>query len=497
MALDNLKKKRKFFINNSIIIILFWLLFLFVRIFLFKIVNFINSSKIDLFYDEGTYLYTSKLISKGLVPFRDFFIGHMPFYQYLLSFFWKIGFDFVTIHYLHIFLSSLVVFPLFLFSKKIIKNKIILYLPVLLITFSPFYLLFSLLVILDPIMTSFLIWGLYFYFFPENKPKKFLAGLFFALATLIKISALASIFSLLLADFIFDKNKKKFFSQTFKKFLLGYFIVIIPVFIWLFSFPQFFNNLFLFHLVYHYPVSIYKKISYLKSIFNLDTFLTLLGPLIAIFLVFFSGRFFSLSPKISPENKKSVKILSLYLIIGYLISLFAFRTFYPQHIIQFLPGFSLIFSFFVFLLWENLFIKSKNYFLNNSLIVVFLISLSLFLFYSFYSSHLKQYFSNKNQIKEAIEILKSKRGYLYTSDLDFALLSQREITPWYYSALPDAAHSFNISDQEYNQIIDKTKTIILTPRTIKYLPPATMNFIYQKFKIIFQNQSLSILERKN
>src|SRR3990167_5173914 len=40
---------------------------------------------VDVFTDEGVYLYSAKLLIQGLIPFKDFFLAQPPFLLYIVG----------------------------------------------------------------------------------------------------------------------------------------------------------------------------------------------------------------------------------------------------------------------------------------------------------------------------------------------------------------------------------------------------------------------------
>lgn len=186
------------------------------------------------FTDEGVLNMGAWRIAQGEVPYRDFFIPVTPFSFYLLGFFYKIfGVSVFTGRVAAIFLSALLIFSIFLLSKKTITDPFFSTIPIIVMTqagmsmwhFMSHHWLGNLFTILS----------LYFFIlFWENFKNHFifLSGLFSGLCFItINDQGLYNIVFFLAALLFFKKDK--FHLNTVLVFLVGVSIVVIPLFVYL------------------------------------------------------------------------------------------------------------------------------------------------------------------------------------------------------------------------------------------------------------------------
>jgi len=454
--------------NKTDFFIITVLLVLFIGI---RSINFLNIPP-EHMYDEGAFLYASKLIAQGYIPYKNFAASHMPVYLYLLSFLWRLGLNFVGIHIFHLLLTSLIIVPTYLITKHF-TNRIFGILGGFFLVFSGSLFYFSRIVILDPIILLLISFALYFYFCEKKKYSKLLSGIFFGLAVSVKITGLITLFCLLLASLFYSKDKKVFFKSALK-IILGFCLIMIPLFIWLFTIPNSFSNLITLHLIKQYQLGWFLKLNELINLWTYDFFILFLAPLVSIFILFIT-------------KNRDIKILVTSSLMGLLISFFAFKTFYSQHTTQFISALSIVLCYSLFLFYRYLSIKIKPGLIILSCLIILTISTL-----PFFQTEFSRTITPE---REVVEVLKSGKGFLYTATPYFALRSKREITPWYYMALPDSAHKNKIPFKEMNKIMSKSNTILLNLRAKRYLPKETLSFIHNNFRIIYQNTNYTILEK--
>jgi len=458
-----------------------------------KILNFLNKNKVDFFiitaclvlyigirlinflnvppahlYDEGNYLYAGKLIAHGYMPDKDFSVGHMPIYLYLISFLWRLGLDFNGIHVVHLVLTSLIIIPLYLIAKYFFARRSFAILACLFIIFSPRLFYYSRIVILDPIAMLFIAWAIYFYFCREGKYKNLISGIMLGLAVSIKISFLLSFPCLVVADFFYAENKGLFLKLKLKQLLIGFFLIIGPLFIWLLAVSNFLNDTIVFHLITRERMGWLERVFRLLSIYDFIFFLGLVASFFAIFAL---------------KNNNKIRILATWALMGVLLSFSAFKTFFAQHIVQFIPALIIVLLWFLFSIY-----KKFGLIILFSIICLIIVPLS----FNFFVIEF-----NRTLIPESkvINVLKPGKGYLYTATPYFALKSNREITPWYYMNLSAAAFEIKVPSKILNEIMTKSSTILLDRRAEVQLPKDTLAFIYDNFRIIYQEADYTVLEK--
>lgn len=403
-------------------------------------------------YDEGVYLYSAKLIDKGQVPYRDFELVHPPLYIYFLSFLDNLNLSVAGLRVVNIIISSLVIIFIYLIARKVSQGYFIPIASLVFYTVSPSLFLYSRVVILEPVMTLFIIMALYCFLFSENKTNKILSGLFLAIACFIRMTAIFAFIGLMLIKAIL--KKKSFFKEE-KHFILSFIISFLIIFFIFLMIPNFFNDIFLFQLT-RSRLSWLARFDQLAMIFKFDFLLLGIGFLASLFLLF--------------SKSQIVKILSFFNIFTFIIIFFVTKTFYAHYLIQIIPTLSIVLAI---LASRMLAIKKLKY-LN--LFLVGILALQIF--------NIGKLASNKNNIiPQIVDELKKGEGYLYTATPSFALSSSREITPWYYSNVSFAAYEKDISSVELIEIINKSQTILFDSRSSWQLPQEVQDYVFNNFNI--------------
>jgi len=175
-------------------------------------VNFLNYS----YSDENTYFYIGKLISEGLVPYKDFFFSHPPLQVYLFAFLFKIfGFSFLALKLIPLLCTIISAFFIYIIvNKKIGLREAILALIMFLFSYDS--LRFSSYAVGVNLTTMFAVIGIYYLL---NK-RYLLSGIFYGTAAITGLYSL--VFSLVILLILVFKNRKNFL-----RFLIGFSIVFL------------------------------------------------------------------------------------------------------------------------------------------------------------------------------------------------------------------------------------------------------------------------------
>lgn len=179
--------------------------------------------------DEYVYYVMAREIVQGNMPYSDFFCAHMPLMVYSVAFLYLIFEPSIAVGKLVPCISSFfVLFLVYLIGEKFRKNAGVISCFLLLLSanfhlyLSSFYGIF---LCLAPLLASF-------YFHLENR--KFLSGLFIALALFVRLNAIPIFLVLLLL------NRKE------KKFYYGL-LATSPMLLFL-TVPNFIDNTLLYHM---------------------------------------------------------------------------------------------------------------------------------------------------------------------------------------------------------------------------------------------------------
>ena len=196
--------------------------------------------------DEGVDLYASQLVSNGLVPYKDFFLGHLPLWIYINAWLFQlVGNNLTTFHYTYVVWVSSTIFPIFLSVQVLTKKQFgAIAACVIFLTFPEMVQWDFHFFALRQASLPFLAWGVYC-LITKRFPR--LTGLLFALFG-------ASLFSnyfvtiMLLASYLWRysqshfNNKARYYRTlvaTFVLFTAGYWLLV-----W--SIPNSISNIFVF-----------------------------------------------------------------------------------------------------------------------------------------------------------------------------------------------------------------------------------------------------------
>jgi len=191
--------------NAFLIFILITLLFFAVE---FKGLNHIDGG------DEHTYFYMGKLITKGILPYKDFFLSRPPLQVYLISVIYKIfGFNLFMLKLVPLLSIIFSAFFIFKIMKK--YSNISAIIAVLLFLFSHRVMFEATYFLGVNLTTMFTVIGFYFLM---SRKRYLLSGLFFGIAGITGLYSLVP--TLVIFVVLLLKKKKKIL-----KFLAGFSII--------------------------------------------------------------------------------------------------------------------------------------------------------------------------------------------------------------------------------------------------------------------------------
>jgi 4-amino-4-deoxy-L-arabinose transferase-like glycosyltransferase len=214
------------------------------------------------FWDESAYLLNAKWFATGKSEYNEIDL-RPPLVSFLLSFFYgSKNFEIVS-RVILILLNSLSIPAMFFLGKEI--NPRVGILSATLLTFLPFHIQFSRLIMTDSVSMLFIILLVLFLL----RKKTILSGLFAGLAFLTKYTSLIFI-PIILIPFFYHIKKPKFFF----KFLAGLMIII----------PFFLFNILYYDSMFHFFFSAIGAVSK-QEIVTLSFIFWLLYDLIGIILL--------------------------------------------------------------------------------------------------------------------------------------------------------------------------------------------------------------------
>ena len=295
--------------KNRIIIILISILFI--------ISFFLNLVPIRMshFWDETVYLQHAEIFFSGRTNF-DELSSRPPLISILFAFSYFIKHSVISASVITALLGALGVLFIFLVGRKLYNEKVGI-LAALILTFTPYIIQNSNYLLTDVPVSTLLIISFYFALFREKKLMIFLSGLFLGLSILMKFDAVLMILVFLVYFYLYRKelNRNKLIL-----FILGFFIVMFPYFIWCqVKFGNFLEPFFT-----GQRAAINAKMGpILFYILNLNKVFTFLIP-IGLILWFIDGII-----KLNKERYQNIRADTIFL--SWIIIFFIFLTFYLHY----------------------------------------------------------------------------------------------------------------------------------------------------------------------
>lgn len=450
-------------------------LFTVITLYIFNIViqNYNLGKIVNVFTDEGVYLYSAKLLTKGLIPFKDFFLAQSPFLLYIVGFLELITkYNMELFRFLYTLWVFSSIFPIFFIVLRITKSSLASILSVI------FFSTFPELVQWDmhsfayrQASLPFLAFSIFFII----KNKRVIGGL---LLGLFSISLLSNIFisfslitSLFLEKYFIEKKKASGIIMEQLSFILTFSLVNIFGYLILMLIHHGYANLIGYQL--QRPFLVYAtriewiKLYTLKSNWPMLVF-GLLGSLILKYQVGLFGLF---------------NILSLFTIIT------LGRSYYPHYLTILAIGLSISCGILVSYIGKTTTIRTIS-----ALVILFIIYNTS---YSYLKTQLidrktPDFFSIVNRLKDA-------PGPIFTFEPIYALYAKKDLTFHYYVA--DMRYfrvtNSNFAEEDYLKIIQNSRTILIEPFASTLLNQKILNYINGNFQKTYDDGRNSIYVREN
>jgi hypothetical protein len=417
--------------------------------------------------DEGVYLYASKLIIHGFIPYKDFFLAHMPFLMYanaaLLS---AVRFNLNIYHWIYTIWVLSMVFPVYLVTKKLTNNRLAAFLSVLLL-FSFVELakwgvhIFA----IRQASLPFLAWAI---FFLTNKKNLALAAFFLALFAVCLMTNLllsaALIVSYLVFQFIYERK-----SFSFKRLLwplLIFAFVVGSQLAFIFLLPNGYKDVIGFQIT-RSAVDMHMRLSMIGADFAEDWPLLLFG-LLGVFVF-----------------KKETAFLSVFNALAIIIVISTGNSFYVDYLsvlavsLAISAGvlFGVVFSLNRLVIWPAL------------AIVLLGVYFSDFKFLQF------EVMENKSQdFFAAVNVIKNIPEPIFSDEPLFAIYSNKNLTFHYHVAdMRYYSETYeNISTAEYLKLLSESGSVLLNRNLKSLLPREPAEYISQHFDEVYFNGVVGI-----
>lgn len=191
----------------------------------FILLNAINLSVLDFNFDEGMYIYHSRLIKEGKIPCKDFFSHQPPLYPIILSIFTSYFPNSLFMHrFLSLLSTAITGILVFLISRRFVSDKIAVFSTVL-FYFAPLQHYSKLALPYGP-MILFSTLAFYLLLIENRARYTLLSSICMVIAILLKPIAISTFFSFALILFLLKKYRGKL-----KPFLLTFVVAMLFIFL--------------------------------------------------------------------------------------------------------------------------------------------------------------------------------------------------------------------------------------------------------------------------
>lgn len=432
-------------------------LFLPLAIFLANIFiqNYNLGKLVQVFTDEGVYLYSAKLLTDGLTPYKDFFLGQ-PFYVLIIPAFFLIlgNFDINIFHLFYTLWFFSIIFPLYFIMLKLTKSRLATVSA--LVLFSTYQELVQWGAHqLDLRQTSlpFLAFSLYFIYVREKSKT---AALFLALFAICIVTNLA--LSLILIGAILLRKKRG------GPFLITFGLITTVSYLILFIIPNSIDNVMLYQL--NRPFLPYE--------IRWEWLWNQIGTNWPIFLFGLAG---------SLIFNAQIRLLGIFNLLSLIFIVFIGSNFYQHYLTILSISLSICAAVLISYLSS----------LHLKFAVILLIILGI---YQSSFNNLKYQLIEKTtpEFFTAVNIIKNMSGTLFTFEPIYGLYAEKDLTFHYYVA--DMRYfrvmGTNLNNQTYLDILNNSSTVLLEPFAISKIPPDIQDYIRGNFNLVYQDTTQQI-----
>lgn len=419
--------------------------------------------------DEGVYLYASKLIEQGLIPYKDFFLDHLPFLMYSNAIILKLlKFDLNWFHYLYSAWVLSSVIPIYLTVLNQTKNRIAsTFSAILFVTFTEMVQWDAHFFAIRQCSLPFLAFAI---FFATAKKNNILAAISLSLFSFCLLTntliAVFFLFSLLICDFVLTRNIKK----TMKKykgliFLFAFLnlIYFLPVFLIKNSFAEIvsFQNA-------RSTTAVYQRLNWLVESLKNN------GPILIFGAM---GTLFSL---------RKFPFLGLFTIGTILIVLLCGKSYYLHYIVSFAVPFSITGAMLFTVIPSKIF---NTVFFTIGLVFIYFASFAT-LKYNLIDNKSENFFTTINYLRRAPDPL-------FTFEPIYALYANKNIT--FFNHVSDmrslGVTGGNLRDDEYLDILERSNSVLMESYSKQYFTPNALNYLGSNFVSIYNNGTEDIYVR--
>lgn len=455
---------QKFSVKNNISLFLIFLII--IRLYTLNLTGWLCDD------DEGSYAYCSWRASLGEEPYRDFFLAQMPFFIFLGSLIFKIfGVNIIFLRLASIISTLICSWFIYLIAKLLFTKRIAILSSILyLLHYSTFY--NSRFFRADTFSMVFVLLGIYLLLtglrFIKNDNLFLFSGIFFAIATMIKLSALLVLIGSLLF-LVYATLKIKLNHRKLYFFISGFLIFIVYYFIY---FQLKYKKIIDFAILDQFLL--YSNKSSLTA--SLEKISIIIKYVWYFKFFMFPVMFFLL---LNLKRKQNCKNFLFFWMAPILLSIFMKRKLEFRHLQMFVPAFCIAFSYVIFY-----FLRSKH-FLKRTVAIV----LVLFVIYSMaYLNSICSlaYETDTLKLSDYIKKLVPDNQIVFCDYSGLNFYAQRKTTYWGASLSSNAWRAGEITGEKLisDMIVYKPEIILFhisgkTPYFDKYffksIPPHHLN----------------------
>lgn len=429
---------------------------------------------VNVFTDEGVYLYTAKLITQGYLPYRDFFLIHLPLLIYLNAFILGlVRFNLNLYHFIYICWVFSTIIPLYLIVKKLTRERLG---PLLAIIF---YATFSEMVQWDSHFFAFrqaslpfLAWTFFFIFIKHKQKNAAIFLSFFAASLLTNLLIAFSFIGILVfSDYIFQTKNLFKSVKKYADLIFIFSCITSSYYLLTFLIPHSFNNIIIYQIDPRQPkIELIQRFRYFINMLSLNWPILIFGLLGS--LIF----------------KKKVAVFSLFNLASMAIVVFFGKNFYPHYFSILGLGLALssgiLFGSFIKSPWLKIF--------------TFILAIG-FLYQTSFKNLKFNLITNKNPLFfRAVNFLKNTPEPLYTLEPIYALYANK-ILPFHYFAADMRIRRVlgkNLTEHEYKEILGRTNTVLIEPFAKNFMPKNIYKLITTSFNLVYDDGVQQILIKK-
>ncbi len=431
--------------------------------------------------DEGTYLYASKLIAAGEVPYRDFFVGHPPLLMYTMAIPFKLfGTDVMAARFFYMTLVLLSAIPLYVLVRQLSGNRWTALLSVPLYTTGMLFIANTgRTVRLEPFMNLFLILALASYLWrPDSLRMRFVVGVLLGTAVMVKFGAVLPAAFLVLGDAIWRWRKQSpgEFVRSWVVAGAGAALVFAVVAAALLGGRDFFDAAVRSQLD-RPSMSLDQRLEQFVSA-NARYPLVPLALLGSLWLLFWA-------------KDPRLRLIALMTAGQVPFLVFAFKSFNNFYMIQLLPGAVIVWAVVAQEIAERL---MRGLWTPIAIAGVLLTAIAAPLLYNEVYHHSREF--HTTSAEAAVHELETGDGYIYALHPSFALASGRDLYPWYYTTDTYLARiTGKAGAAEFIEVFAGSQGLVLFPGEFDYLPRVSA-YIDEHFELTYQDQYWQVWSRR-